>query len=68
MNMIYRVWKTLINVEVKAFHEWFLNEAVLPPTVHLAIHGDILSGILGGNQDTTKTYHLQNVDAEAKKC
>lgn len=64
MNMIYTVWKTLINVEVKAFDEWFLNEAVLPPT----IHEDILSGILGGNQDTTKTSHLQNVDAEAKKC
>lgn len=49
MNMIYTVWKTLINVEVKAFDEWFLNEAVLPPTIHLAIHEDILSGILGGN-------------------
>lgn len=41
MNMIYTVWKTLINVEVKAFDEWFLNEAVLPPTIHLAIHEDI---------------------------
>lgn len=31
MNMIHTVWKILINVEVKAFDEWFLNEAVLPP-------------------------------------
>lgn len=49
MNMIYTIWKTLITVEVKAFDEWFLNEAVLPSTVYLAIHGDILSGILGRN-------------------
>lgn len=45
MNIIYTIWKTLITVEVKAFDEWFLNEAVLPPTVH----GNILFGILGRN-------------------
>lgn len=49
MSIIYTIWKTLITVEVKAFDKWFLNEAVLPPTVHLAIHGNILFGILGRN-------------------
>lgn len=45
MNIIYTIWKTLITVEAKAFDEWFLNEAVLPPTVHR----NILFGILGRN-------------------